>query len=212
MFMLAITPSLNAGAVYDSLSGDTDGRSFPGDVIIDDLHVTSGGLLSTIDFAVTAGGIGGSVTSDLVVGLALDGGNGVPDFADGGDDAPLFFNILSGASVPIGTVTEMSMDASFAFVTIPDNALLWASVQPSNPSVAQAFYGAPVVGSTDATVWSPINGQLDVPGSNDPSLQNSDALGFRLNVVPEPASLVLLIVGGLVLPRRLQGRPRANKG
>ena len=176
--------------VYDNLGAGTDGAAFAGDLVLDDLAVEGGGLLTGVTIGVTAEGGGGTVTTDLTLSLALDGGDGVPDLDGTGDDSFLVQSTVAGVEVAVGGVTEVAFDVSGWYSTVPAGALLFGGVQASNPSVGHVFYGAPDPGTTDPFVISFMNGgPVEAPGVADPdNFPNSLGLGFRIETVQLPGN------------------------
>jgi hypothetical protein len=185
LIALAATAPVTAQTVYDDLDSGTDGIAWAGDLVLDDLHVEGGGLLRTVTVAVTAPGA--AAVTDLALSLAVDGGDGFPDLDGTGDDAFLFQTFRPGVSVPAGGTVEVAFDVSELWTIVPDDALLFGGLQIDNPAVGHTFYGAPTIGSTDGIVWSfAMMGPVPVPSAGDPKLESSDALAFRLEVVPLP--------------------------
>lgn len=174
------------GQVYDNLGSGTDGVAFFGDLVLDDLTIEGGGLLTDVAVGVSASEPG--VVTDLTLSLALDGGDGLPDLDGTGDDVFLVQATIPGVSVPQGRVTEVAFDVSAWFSTVPPGALLFGGVQASHPAVGHVFYGAPDPGATNPIVISFAQmGPVPAPGVEDPEqFPNSLGLGFRVETVPLP--------------------------
>jgi len=175
-----------SGQIYDNLASGTDGAAFFQDVVLDDLTVEGGGLLESVTIGLTSES--GVVTSDLVLSIALDGGDGVPSLDGMGDDVFIVQSSAPGVEVSAGEVTEVTFDVPGWFSTVPPGALLFAGVQSSDPSVGHVFYGAPDPGSTDGFVFSLAGmGPVVVPGVEDPdAFPNSLGLGFRIEAIELP--------------------------
>lgn len=185
---VAATDAAVADVVFDALDAGTDEIAFFGDLVLEDLQVDGGGWLRTVTVSLTADGTGGAVATDLTLSLALDGGDGMPDVAGPGDDAILFQAAQTGVVVPRDGTTEVAFDVSDLFVVIPVDALLFGGVQATNPEVGHVFHGAPTVGSTSPFVVSfGAMGPVPAPGTADPLLEQSDALGFRIEADALPA-------------------------
>ncbi len=193
-----VAPFAGAEAVYDNISSGTDGVAFFGDIVIDNVVIEGGGLLQGATIALTAEGVG-TVTTDLQLLVFVDGGNGFPDIMGPGDDVQLLSVDLMGLKIEAGVVNEIEIDLSDYWTTVEDGSLVYIGVQPPfgppppgaglGPSVGHVFYGDPVVGSTDAIVFSfGAMGPVPVPGASNPELMNSAGLGLRLDVVQLPGA------------------------
>ncbi|MBT8483999.1 MAG: hypothetical protein HKO59_08375 [Phycisphaerales bacterium] len=200
--LLGLMPAKNAGAVppiivYDTLSR-TDGVAFIGDLVIDDLRLSGGGLLRAVTVALTADGGGDAVTTDVFVSIALDGGDGVPDLDGTGDDAFIAQAAAFGVSIPVGGVAIVELDVSDQLALAPPDALLFGGVQLSHPDAGHLFYAPPVVGSTDDFVFSfAAGGPVPAPGVTDPGLDASHALGFRIDAVMLPPATIRSGIAGV---------------
>jgi hypothetical protein len=218
-----------ATVVYDA-TGATDGFSISSDPTkptLDDLTVAQGGVLSSVSFVVTPTAEPGTVNPinynvALYLYLDADTHDGAPRPNDPsiglfGPDTRLYREIrLQQTIAPDAGPTLMTFSGlAGQNIVIPNGARLWGGVAFFNLNdegfpynhfgVGHAAYGPPSVGSSDSDVYTYI-GFLDsyLPlalGSGDPG-DNTETLGMRISVVPEPASLALLASGAVLILRR----------
>lgn len=185
MLVAGVACAVAQGQVYDNLAAGTDGVAFFGDLVLDDLTVEGGGLLTTVTVGVSADAPG--VVADLTMQLALDGGDGIPDLDGTGDDVFLVTGFVPAVSVPQGEIKEVTFDVSDWFSVVPEGALLFGGVQATHPSVGHVFYGEPDPGSTDPFVLSFMQGPVMAPGVVDPKqFPDSLGLGFRVEAIELP--------------------------
>lgn len=172
--------------------------SAAGSMTIDDLHVSGGGQLSALSFAVGSNRWGGPITTDANVLLAVDNGDGVYDAGDAQLLSVPMTSLVAPNPGPQGQLRYAVIDVPLAGVnaTVPNNARLWAGVQFTQPARLIVF-GPPSAGTTDDSVW--VDGQaysmtdLGFPGTG---------AGWQVAVTPEPASFAVGVIGLLALRRR----------
>lgn len=217
--LLAQTGGAEASIViYDNTVNSTDfpylaiadvgGGDFQRVPSVDDLQVTGGGLLEEITFAAIADSLGGAV--DAAITLALDNGDGIPDFGPGSfeSDAILLQKTIAGVNgpggfIPTGNALLVTVDVTADAVNIPADATVWAQVGYTRfgfaADVGQAFFGPVATGSTDPFVYKAtptgIVGEM-------PDGDGFEGLGWKLTVVPEPAAASLFALAGVIAMRR----------
>ncbi len=212
---LAATTAASAGIViYDNTTSPTDfpylaninGERVPS---VDDLQVIGGGQLEEITFAAIAETLGGP--ADAHITLAIDNGDNIPDFGPGsfGSDGIVLEKTITGINGPFGFIPTgnsilIAVDVVGDNVVIPDNATVWAKLGFTrfgvSTDVGQAFYGPLGLGATDGLVYAA--GPEGIAGEPAPDQDGFDGLGWKLTVIPEPATLSLFALGLLIRRRR----------
>lgn len=189
---------------FGFFSVDSSGRVAPS---IDDLHVVGGGQLESVTFSMIGQSLGGPVDAQVV--LALDNGDGIPDYVvgGGGTDAVILNRTLSNLGspfIPTGNASYVSFDALADNVAIPSGATIWAHVGFTRfgfaADVDQVFHGPVAVGSTDGFVYK--YGSTGIEPEAAPGGGLFDGLGWKLTVVPEPATLSLFVLAAVAALRR----------
>lgn len=226
--LLAGAQSAPATVIYDA-TGATDGymvSTDPNVPTLDDLTVAQGGVLSSVSVALAPMNDPGPdpVTYNIAFYLYLDVDplDGVPQPNDPsiglfGVDTRLYrgFQYDQTIAADAGPTLVTFDGLEGQNIVIPDGARLWGGVALFNLSddgfpyvhsyVGHVAYGPPTVGSSDSDVYNYIgfiSTYMPVSlGSGDPG-DNTEALGIRLSVVPEPASLGLLAIGMMLMRRR----------
>lgn len=200
--------------IYDNILDGSEGIDFylfsggNGATVHDDLHVVGGGPLVGIRFSYGTEHFGGSVTGDALVRLYLDDGGSSAGTLDTNDDTLLVTaSVRDIVATPGNFGAFRSEEHLIAFDTppaiIPNNATIWASLtlSPTTVGALRPVFHAPIgIGSSDALIYDAVNNTTFDTVAN--GLPANAGLGFELYVVPEPASLSLLAIGGLVILRR----------
>lgn len=201
--------------IYDNIGGPNDGLGFSTNVlndqwVYDDLTVSGGGLLAGFSFAYGTEAFQGFAEGDAEVVLYLDDGATSPGTLDTAEDTLLVsesFQNLSATAGAFGAVIFERQDVVYPApsVVIPNGATLWGGMKYTR-IVGGNLHGvhfAPVsIGSTDQFTYDDNNPPFDLASfyPDDPNA----GIGWELSVIPEPASLTLLALGGvgLLLRRR----------
>lgn len=220
-----MTQSVTVGAAADMLivttSSELGGLTSPA------LSVTYGGVsmtkatgnndLSSIWYLdLSTPGISGTNISVNMSGYATRNGMAVGWVSiDGEGEQIVLHNTASSTnSKAIALTTTVETFNVVAFNGNDNDGVSPLTVVAPNPTViytdtnigsafAAAAYEGGVAAGTHNYSWSAFNGSTEVGNGGNPGYRRIDAAAFEL--IPEPASIVLIALGGmLMLPRRRQ--------
>lgn len=220
LLALVLAPSALGSVIYDTLNG-TDGDvrgSSRFEPWLDDVSIQNGGILSEIKFSLvfdpSSTEVVDQVTDATVFLFAdVDDEDEDPDpndpdfFSLNGADPLVFKQTLTDLTVPAdGTLTTFSVSGiASQSILIPDNANMWIGLQVANSfHIAMPLTGPVSVGSTNPDIYNFQGFSGSYSGLTPSPSPNTAGLAFQISVVPEPATMSLMVLGSaaLLLRRR----------
>lgn len=174
-------------------------------MIVDDLVLAGGGELASLKFSMNYSGGGFGVPPAINLGadvhLFLDDGDGVPQIV-GGPDTLLWSGRVEQSRFALGEEKRPEL-AIAPGIHVSAGDRLWLAVQYDHDAFGLVNFGTTLysefaLGSSDDFVYT-----VDAnTGFTQSFFFEGYGVGAHLTVVPAPAALTPLAVGGLILMRR----------